>query len=112
MKSQRPKPVETKKTETLDVAYSQAKREISKYGYVKYNITDCDEIYIAKAPESALFNGGDPVFVKAVPDQFVGKTKVVARMELDDVRIEPKPASQLFANIQRGSSSDIQSYVG
>ena len=53
-------------------SYSNGTPELSEQGYQKYNIEDAGEIYISKVPERALFNEGEPVFVKAQPGVIVG----------------------------------------
>lgn len=94
------------------VSYSKGQPELDS-GYEKYNIDDEGSIYIAKMPDRALFNDGEPVFVQAKSGVFVG-----SNWKQPETKTEGKaPAKSsnprdLFSNIQRGFECDIRTHVG
>ena len=112
MKTSKPVVKAQPKNEAPTANYSQGKREISKYGYERYNIQDVGDVYIAKAPESVLFNEGEPKIVKAESGAFVGLYRSPAKMELEDTPVRSKPVSEMFKNVKRGTETTIDSYVG
>ncbi len=95
------------------VGYSKGQRELASDGYEKFNIDDDDGVYIARMPERALFNDGEPVFVKAQSGVFVGSS-----WNSSDGKVEPRQVRKssnprdLFANIQRGFDYEIRTHVG
>lgn len=97
------------------VDYSIAQREMTAQGFERYNIDDDDGIYIAKMPERAFFNDGEPVFVKAQPGVFVGgrwqpKEQTVVQPTTTKKSSNPR---DLFANIPRGSNDiTVRTHVG
>jgi len=113
MKTAKPvsKPV-VAKVEKPTSDYSQGTREVSKYGYEVYNIQEAGDIYISKAPESVMFNDGEPMIVKADSGAFVGLYRSPTKMEISDVPTRTKPVKEMFSNIKRGGETTIDSYVG
>ncbi len=95
------------------VDYSQGQRELSEDGYTRYNIDEEDGIYIAKVPERALFNDGEPVFVKAQSGVFVGTRWHTPEDEFAQrvTRRSTNP-NDLFGNVQRGADYQVRTHVG
>ena len=98
------------------VDYSRAQREMTAQGFERYNIDDDDGIYIAKMPERAFFNDGEPVIVKAQPGVFVGSHWQPKEHTEVQQRAAPRKSADpkdLFSNILRGSNNiEVRTHVG
>jgi len=92
--------------------YSIGRRELTTEGYDRYNIDDDDGIYIAKVPEKAFFNGGEPVIVKAQAGVFVGGSWQPAQTVQPKVVKHSSDPRSLFSNITRGNEHIIRTHVG
>jgi len=92
--------------------YSMGVRQLNKDGYEKYNVEGA-AVYIAKAPESAFFNDGEAVIVKAEDGKMVGLCRPRSEFKIETVVEAPKVSvDQLFAGIQRGSDHNVEAFMG
>ena len=95
------------------VGYSKGQRELTPQGYERYNIDDDGDVYIAKMPERAFFNDGEPIFVKARSGVFVGSNWKQKEQAVEKKQtVKPSNPNDLFSNIQRGSGYDVRTHVG
>ena len=109
----KPAPVQSAEKPRITAEYSVGVRQLSKDGYEKYNVEDAGEIFIAKAPESAYFNEGEAVIVKAESGKMVGLCRQRSEFKIEAVSPAPKVSvDQMFAGIQRGSDPNVQAFVG
>ena len=116
MKSNRPAPLQEsapKKTFT-NAEYSKGIRQVNKSGYEVYNVDNSGEIFIAKAPESAFFNDGEDLIVKAESGKMVGLYRPKADVKIETV--EPKknnvPVNMMFLSVKRGSDLKVDTFTG
>jgi len=103
-----------------EAPYTMGQRELSQYGYERYNIPGESDIYFSKAPETVMFNEGEPIVVKAEPGEFVGldteqetQTEIAAEPEPVAVPDVPERSPEdLFAGIPRGGEWEVETQVG
>ena len=100
------------KTDAVSVSYSRGNREITKYGFERYNIDDSEDIYISKAPESALFNDGEPILTKAESGLMVGKYTPAQAARVEVVPMPVRSVSDMFGNVDRGTDKSIDAFIG
>jgi len=98
---------------TVSAEYSQGIRQVNTKGYEVYNVSDVGEIFIAKAPESAFFNDGEDMIVKAESGKMVGLYRPKTDVKIEAVNTSLKiPATIMFGNVKRGSDSKIDAFTG
>jgi len=108
-----PAPVAKPEKATKTAEYSNGVRQVNKKGYEVYNVSDVGEIFIAKAPESAFFNDGKDLIVKAESGKMVGLYRPAPKMEIETVESAPfESPNSMFDNIKRGSEMKIESFTG
>ena len=87
---------------------------MNKSGYEVYNVDNSGEIFIAKAPESAFFNDGEDLIVKAESGKMVGLYRPKADVRIETV--EPKknnvPINMMFLSVKRGSDLKVDTFTG
>ena len=115
MKSNRPvtESVTKPAKPTTSAEYSQGIRQVNSKGYEVYNVSDAGEIFIAKAPESAFFNDGNDMIVKAESGKMVGLYRPKTEVKIEPVSNTLKiPTTIMFGNVKRGSENKIDAFTG
>lgn len=98
---------------TTSAEYSNGVRQVNKKGYEVYNVSDVGQIFIAKAPESAFFNNGNDMIVKAESGKMIGLYRPTTKMQIETIDTTPNEApTNMFENIKRGSEMKIESFTG
>ena len=93
--------------------YYMGQKEMNSSGYEVYNIHEEDQVYIAKVPETVMFNDGDPVFRKADPGVFVGLSRTRTALDIEeDVPVVRRSVEDMFAGVKRGGQHEVKAKVG
>ncbi|MDR2846565.1 MAG: hypothetical protein LBV63_04715, partial [Candidatus Methanoplasma sp.] len=85
----------------IETITSPAFKQLSREGFMVYNVKEKADVYIAIQPDSAYFEEDEPKFIKMEPGSFVSGQKV---QQVAEVETRPEPVEIKVAHTQ---SADI-----
>ncbi len=85
----------------MESVVSEGIRELNKEGFVIYNVSDHDDIYIAAEPDNVCFEDDGPIMIKMSSEEFDSPqvSEEVVAMSAES-EIDVRQASDIFANAE------------
>lgn len=85
----------------MESVVSEGIRELNKEGFVIYNVSDHDDIYISTEPDNVCFEDDGPIMIKMSSEEFDSPQASEAIVAIPaESEIDVRQASDIFANAE------------